>query len=85
MNPERWFIEKVRNEYRRARSLFPKFNSGHEGYAVIKEELEELWDEIKASPDSREITVKMVDECIQVSAMLLAFYMDLSGDESIMS
>lgn len=68
-------------EYRRARKLFPKFASGHEGYAVIKEELDELWDEIKESRDSRHINSKMVGECIQISAMCLAFVMDLQKNK----
>src|SRR5713226_4865417 len=35
-------------ELARARSLFPRFNGPHEGYAVLLEELDELWVEVKA-------------------------------------
>jgi hypothetical protein len=49
---------QVANEVARAMAKFPPFNSGHEGKAVIEEELEELWEEIKAnrgrSPAARE-------------------------------
>lgn len=36
----------VGNELARANSNYPLFNSPHEGYAVIKEELEEAYDEM---------------------------------------
>ena len=39
--------EKVKGELLSATEKFGPFNSTHEGYAVIKEELDELWDEIK--------------------------------------
>ena len=46
MKPEK-AIKSMTDEFRRAQDLFPKFHSNHEGYAVIKEEMDELWDEIK--------------------------------------
>ena len=36
-------------ELARAQSLFGSFNGPHEGWAVIFEELDELWDEVRAS------------------------------------
>lgn len=62
----------VMTEYRRARTKFGPFNSGHEGYAVILEELEELWDEVKANnrPKARE-------EAMQLAAMALAFLLEV--------
>lgn len=30
-----------------ASSKFPPFNSGHEGFAVLKEEVDELWEAVK--------------------------------------
>lgn len=44
------------------------FRSTHEGYAVIKEELEELWDEVKK--DDYDNCYK---ETVQVGAMALKF------------
>jgi hypothetical protein len=64
----------VANEVARAMTKFPSFNSGHEGYAVIKEELEELWKEIKENR-SRESTAR--DEAIQVAAMAIRYVHDL--------
>lgn len=46
----------------------------HEGYAVILEEMDELWDEIKKrKPDP----VSMEKEAVQVAAMALRFLVDV--------
>jgi hypothetical protein len=42
-------LSKVSAEVDRARSLYPRFNSLHEGYAVMLEEVEELWEMIRKS------------------------------------
>lgn len=42
------------------------FNSLHEGYGILKEEVDEMWDEIKK--DNHELTAY---EAIQVAAMAL--------------
>lgn len=54
---------------------FPAFNSAHEGYAVILEELDELWMEIKAHQRNRS-NEAMRREAIQVAAMALRFIME---------
>ncbi len=57
-----------------ARVIHKGLHSYHEGYAVLKEELEELWDEIKKrEPDND----KLFKEAIQVGAMALAFIHEL--------
>jgi hypothetical protein len=65
----------ISNEFNRASSIYPKFNSAHEGYAVLLEEVEELWDEVKKSPKRRD-PAKMREEAIQVAAMALRFLHD---------
>ena len=45
----RTILRNVGEEVERAQAKFPPFNSGHEGYAVIKEELDELWDHVKGN------------------------------------
>lgn len=57
-------------EYTRALNKFGAFNSPHEGYAVILEELDELWDEIKRKRMNKEAVRK---EAVQVAAMALRF------------
>jgi hypothetical protein len=53
-----------------------RFNSVHEGWAVILEELDELWDEVKAFPKNS-TKPKMRVEAAQVAAMAIRFMMDL--------
>jgi hypothetical protein len=76
------FIE-VRNELYRACAMFPAFNSGHEGYAVILEELDELWTEVKDNkrPDAKRVPA-MRKEATQVAAMAIRFMLDVCGGTS---
>ena len=70
------YLQEVQTEFERASSLYPAFNSAHEGYAVLLEEVEELWDEVKKSPKRRE-PAKMREEAIQVAAMAMRFVNDV--------
>lgn len=72
-------LEEVDREYLRATQLHGAFNSAHEGYAVILEELEELWDEIKKRKEGRDIE-KMQKEAIQIAAMAVRFVTDICGE-----
>jgi hypothetical protein len=45
--------EAVRAELARARAKYPDFHSSHEGHSLIREELEELWDLVKADHSTR--------------------------------
>ncbi len=62
-------------ELERARSLHPRVtNSYHEGYAVILEEVDELWDEVrKKKPDAIEVG----KELVQIAAMCEKMAFDL--------
>lgn len=70
-------------EYGRAVNLNGPFNSAHEGYAVIKEELDELWEEVRKKRGNRDME-KMLKEAIQVSAMGLRFAVDICREILIM-
>ena len=59
-----------------ARSSYPEMHSLHEGYAVLLEEVDELWDEIKKKPSDTSI-LKVREEAIQVAAMALRIVVDL--------
>jgi NTP pyrophosphatase (non-canonical NTP hydrolase) len=50
--------------------------SAHEGYAVLLEEVDELWDEVKMNSRQRSIK-KMREEAIQVAAMAMRFVHDV--------
>jgi NTP pyrophosphatase (non-canonical NTP hydrolase) len=65
-------INAVLKELELAESKFPPFNSPHEGYSILLEEVDELWDEVK-SKDSLERDQRMKEEAIQVGAMALKF------------
>lgn len=62
----------VLQEIATATAEYGPFHSGHEGYAVMKEELEELWDEIK-----KKQIAKARQEAIQVAAMAICFLRDV--------
>lgn len=61
-------------EVERATRMYGSFNSAHEGYAVLKEEVDELWDEIK---NKRPDNSLMEKEAIQVAAMAIRFVYDV--------
>ncbi|MBU2685875.1 MAG: hypothetical protein KKF27_21750 [Gammaproteobacteria bacterium] len=71
-------LDDIYIEYKKAENKFPAFNSGHEGWAVIKEELDELWEEVRNYPASDKRRMKK--EAIQVGAMALRFIVDLCED-----
>lgn len=59
-------------EVKKASTNWPPFNSAHEGFAILKEEVDELWDHVKTNQKKRDL-VKMRNEAIQVAAMALRF------------
>ncbi len=67
---------EIESEYKNASNKYPRFHSTHEGYAVIKEELDELWDKVKANKGLYG-SGEMRRECIQIAAMSLRFIQDL--------
>jgi hypothetical protein len=65
-------IERVIGELRRAREKFPaRFNSPHEGFGVLREEVDELWEGVRnlENTDPRA-------EAIQVAAMAIRFVVE---------
>jgi hypothetical protein len=75
MTPIERAVSEVTEELARARTRFPRFNSSHEGYAVLLEEVDELWDEIK-----RNDPVRGRCEAIQVAAMAIRLILDCYTD-----
>lgn len=62
------FNELVAEEVATARSKHAPINSVHEGYAVILEELDEVWEEVKKKTKERDLP-HLLKELVQVSAM----------------
>ena len=58
----------IREELEYAINKFPPFYSGHEGYAIILEELDELWELVKGVKDSRVMPEESYNECIQIAS-----------------
>lgn len=64
-------------ELQRSYSRFPKrLNSFHEGYAIVLEEMDEFWNEIKKDPQNSN-PINMRTEAVQTAAMLLRVIIDL--------
>ncbi len=61
---------EARVEVQEAVATHHGFASFHEGYATLKEEVEELWDEIKVNSANRS-RQRIHDEAIQVAAMAI--------------
>lgn len=66
-------------ECEKAMSRFQAFNSGHEGWAVIKEELDELWERVRANQGYDDLARQ---EAVQIGAMALRYIYDLTGNEA---
>jgi len=67
-------LSDVHIELTEAIVKFDTFNSFHEGYAILKEEVDELWEEIKNKKQSKN---KIRIEAIQVAAMAIRLIYDL--------
>lgn len=71
-------MRAVEIELRRASSKFSAFSSAHEGYAILKEEVDELWDDVKAN--RLEAARK---EAVQVAAMAMRFLLDVRSQSDM--
>jgi len=63
----------VKIEYTKAVAKFGPFKSNHEGYAILKEEVDELWDGIKKNDNK----LALKEEALQIAAMAIRFCVDL--------
>lgn len=71
---------RVRNEVVRAKQKHDPMHSPHEGYAVIQEEVDELWEEIKAD-EGREGDA--MTEAVQIAAMAVRYVLDLQINRNV--
>ena len=71
INPQ--IIEAIEAEYERSTSELGNFYNAHEGIAIIREEYDELWDEIKRGQNKK----RMREEAIHVATMAIRFINDV--------
>lgn len=69
-------IHKVKKEFLSATQIHGEFNSTHEGFAVLHEEFDELWDAIKLNHKDPERESLIEKNAIQVSAMAIRLIFD---------
>lgn len=69
-------LDQVRDELLAAIERFSPIASAHEGKAVIEEELDELWADIKEGRPA-----EAWQEAIQVAAMAVRFVVDLYDEQ----
>jgi hypothetical protein len=67
-------LSGIKAEVLKAYAKHAPMHSAHEGYAVLQEEVDELWDEIKAD---RGVQQSGLQEAIQVGAMAVRYMVDL--------
>ena len=72
-------VHDVCAELEQARRYHPDMNSPHEGYAIILEELDELWDEVRRKDEQHDLA-RMRAEACQVAAMAIRFMTDICGE-----
>lgn len=63
-------MRKILHEHNSAIARFKPLNSPHEGHAVIREEFDELWVEVKRREQDH---AAMEKEAIQLGAMVIRF------------
>lgn len=80
MNNRDFIVQEVLKELDRAEKKFGPFNSAHEGWAVLMEEVDELWEAVRMQYGP-ERHLQMHNEAVQVGAMALRFLIFLSENE----
>lgn len=68
-------MSDVKRELERAQIEYPAFHSLHEGYAVLAEEVDELWEIVRAK-GSHQKGFTGRQECVQIAAMALRIVLD---------
>jgi len=65
-------LKQIEIEFLRASDLYSDLHSNHEAYAVIKEEIDELWDAIKKNKGTKG-DKQIRHELIQIGAMVVRY------------
>jgi hypothetical protein len=73
-------LDLVNLELLQAMGSWPPFNSAHEGWGVLKEEVKELTDHVFMKQSKRDLNA-MRREAIQVAAMAVRFALEVCDEE----
>ena len=71
-------MNAIAASYAKARTKHAPMRGPHEGYAILLEEVDELWDEVKRWQPGEYDLVDMRKEALHVAAMALAFLMEVT-------
>lgn len=79
MSKAQQLAQEAAQELERAQAKFGPMVNPHEGWAVLREEVDELWDVVKRQSKHRprQDMEAMREEAIQVAAMALRFIHDV--------
>lgn len=69
-------LDAIAQEVARAEAKWPPMNSAHEGWAVLMEEVDELWEHVRMNQKRRDIEA-MRKEALEVAAMAVRFVRDI--------
>lgn len=69
-------LEDVKKEFEFATNEWEGFSSLHEAYAIVLEELDELWEEVKAEQKDHSKIKHVRHEAIQVATMSIRLIFD---------
>lgn len=72
-------VNEACEEVSKAMENWPPFNSAHEGYGVLAEEFDELWEHVKTNQKRRDL-LEMRKEAVQVAAMALRFAAEVCNE-----
>jgi len=73
-------LEDIKKEFETASVKWAAFNSLHEAYAIVLEEVNELWEEVKASQKNPSRIKYTREEAIQVATMAIRLIYDCCGN-----
>jgi NTP pyrophosphatase (non-canonical NTP hydrolase) len=71
------YLAEIKSELFRASATYHQYHSEHEGFAVLLEEVDELWEAVRLKQSDPTRKEKVRDELIQIAATAHRFLNDL--------